>query len=35
MPPPLRRILWFAALWVGGVSTLAVVGAVLRSLFHP
>lgn len=35
MPPPLRRLLWFGALWVGGVSALAVLGAVPRYLFHP
>ncbi|MBL7236953.1 MAG: DUF2474 family protein [Komagataeibacter hansenii] len=29
------RLLWFVALWVGGVSALAVVAGVLRLLIHP
>lgn len=29
-PPLLRRLMWFAALWAGGVGTVAVVGLLIR-----
>lgn len=35
MPHPLSRLLWFVALWLGGVGALAATGALLRYLFHP
>ena len=28
-----RRLLWFAALWIGGVVALAVVAFTLRGIF--
>jgi hypothetical protein len=27
-----RRLLWFAALWLGGVAVLSVVALILRSI---
>jgi len=30
MPPPLRRILWFAAIWGASVIALGVVAYLLR-----
>jgi len=29
-PPLLRRLLWFAGLWAGGVLSVTLVGAVIR-----
>ena len=35
-PPPLaRRLLWFAALWLGGVGTVAIVSYGLRLWLAP
>jgi hypothetical protein len=29
-PPPAQRLLWFVALWLGGVGTVAIVAYGLR-----
>ena len=35
-PPPLRqRLLWFAALWLGGVGTVALISYGLRLWIAP
>jgi hypothetical protein len=35
-PPPLaRRLAWFAALWLGGVGTVAIVSCGLRLWLAP
>ena len=35
-PPPLgRRLFWFAALWLGGVGTVAIVSYGLRLWLAP
>jgi hypothetical protein len=33
--PLMRRLLWFAALWLGGVGTVAIVGYGLRLWIAP
>jgi hypothetical protein len=32
MPEPLRRALWFLALWAAGVATVALVGLAIRTV---
>ncbi|HEV8036302.1 DUF2474 domain-containing protein [Yoonia sp.] len=32
MPPALRKSLWFAGLWLGGVATLTVVALIIRAI---
>ena len=32
MPPVLRKTLWFAALWLGGVATLTIVALIIRAI---
>jgi len=32
MPDTLRKALWFAALWLGGVGTLLVVALIIRAM---
>jgi hypothetical protein len=32
MSDTLRKILWFAALWAGGVATLTVVALIIRAM---
>ena len=34
-PSMLRRLVWFAILWAGGVASVAVIAMVLRWLIHP
>lgn len=35
-PAPLwRRLLWFVALWAGGVGSVALVGLLLKSFLKP
>ena len=35
-PPPLvQRLLWFAALWLGGVGTVALISLALRFWIAP
>ena len=33
--PLWRRLLWFVALWAGGVICVGAVGLVIRSVLHP
>ena len=30
MPPLAHRLMWFAGLWIGGVSTVALISLALR-----
>lgn len=32
MPDTLRKVLWFAALWLGGVAALLVVALIIRAM---
>ncbi|WP_333828311.1 DUF2474 family protein [Pararhodobacter sp.] len=32
MPDTLRKVIWFAALWLGGVAALAVVALIIRAM---
>ena len=32
MAPTLRKTLWFLALWLGGVATLAIVALIIRAI---
>ncbi|CAM5550854.1 hypothetical protein FALB51S_00028 [Frigidibacter albus] len=32
MAPPLRKALWFIALWLGGVATLTIVALIIRAI---
>ncbi len=32
MPPPVRRLAWFVALWAAGVAAVAAVGLMIRAV---
>ncbi|MFU8881696.1 MAG: DUF2474 domain-containing protein [Rhodobacterales bacterium] len=32
MPPALRNMLWFIALWLGGVIALTIVALIIRAI---
>ena len=32
MPGTLRKLMWFAALWLGGVTTLLVLALIIRAM---